>query len=737
MEWMANRMGRIGRLLLVFVASASCLVFAVAESLAGQGFDSPASNPKAQVQVEELRRIFRNRWNDYDVELLPVVVEFLDSPYPEVVELAIDRVEAHPANPLAVPKLTALLTHENPECRMAAASALAFIGGVNDEAARSAVARVREARDELELHLFVLLLGQYRGTGVDNVGPLMELLREKPLRAGCPSRTAINMLAYWSRSRGRADRVRVGNFLAQVLTGELCLVKDLDRERQGMPGQSGGLGFVPGADRDEYRFAAAEALGDVGVATPPIVAALTKALGETSKVHQGGRLPVTMTIGDVPIVQQTLAGVAAEALGRLVPPPSEVLPKLRLLYQSPQLTEADCLCVAGAITLLDATSDELVPVIIKCAEGNPPAGFRRGLRKEQTRARPAEVNPILPSRRQDGATNHNRYVAAYLLGRLGPRAKPAVDVLLAGLDDNELPFRVYSAESLWRIARHPKAISALVHQDLLLTRHAACHAFAALEEFGSEAKAAAPGILRAFSDSDICVRRAAIDALYQISPAEAAQWSRRAGPDFDRTVTLAKCFRVDFDDDDLRRCQKGDQLRVVVLPGTGVTDSGLTVLANSPSIEYLNLSHTGITDRGLAHLRRLLGLKRLDLVSTKVTDAGLHHLRRFPRLERLDLAATHVTGAGFEQLKRLSRLVSLHLRNTNVNDEGLADLEELGELRYLDLRDTRVTQEGLDALRRALPDCTVVPLPPKTESGSGHLGWPGGFLPKQPPPPLP
>jgi len=53
------------------------------------------------------------------------------------------------------------------------------------------------------------------------------------------------------------------------------------------------------------------------------------------------------------------------------------------------------------------------------------------------------------------------------LGHIGPAAKPAVPVLLALLDDEDRGVRVNAAAALWKIARHDRAIPALV--DMLRT----------------------------------------------------------------------------------------------------------------------------------------------------------------------------------------------------------------------------------------------------------------------------
>jgi HEAT repeat protein len=57
-----------------------------------------------------------------------------------------------------------------------------------------------------------------------------------------------------------------------------------------------------------------------------------------------------------------------------------------------------------------------------------------------------------------------RQAAAESLGKIGPNAKAAIPALLRLLRDRHGVVRVAAAESLWRIARHPSAITSLVSE---------------------------------------------------------------------------------------------------------------------------------------------------------------------------------------------------------------------------------------------------------------------------------
>ena len=76
-----------------------------------------------------------------------------------------------------------------------------------------------------------------------------------------------------------------------------------------------------------------------------------------------------------------------------------------------------------------------------------------------------------------------------------------------------------------------------------------------------------------------------------------------------------------------------------------------------------------------AVLERFNELKVLRLSGTQITDAGLIHLTGLTGLEELDLRGTQISNAGLVHLKGLSGLYALNLRDTQTTGAGLADLK--------------------------------------------------------------
>ncbi|MBS0205166.1 MAG: hypothetical protein JSS49_19865 [Planctomycetes bacterium] len=113
----------------------------------------------------------------------------------------------------------------------------------------------------------------------------------------------------------------------------------------------------------------------------------------------------------------------------------------------------------------------------------------------------------------------------------------------------------------------------------------------------------------------------------------------------------------------------------------------------------------------ITDLDSLVGLESLEVNDFQITDADLQYLKVLATLKQLDLSNTRVTDAGLPHLQGLRNLESLNLLSTSVSDVGLQHLAQLTKLRSLDLENTLTTEGGRSSLRRALPNCTIVPDP--------------------------
>ncbi len=141
----------------------------------------------------------------------------------------------------------------------------------------------------------------------------------------------------------------------------------------------------------------------------------------------------------------------------------------------------------------------------------------------------------------------------------------------------------------------------------------------------------------------------------------------------------------------LAECQN---LQLLDVDNTAVNDDGLHHLSGLEQLTTLHLSGTGVTDQGLSHLGGLVNLQRLDLNDTAMTGAGLVHLQDLPLLT-LSLSDTKIDLPGMENVAKLEGLERLYLNRAPVSDAGLAEISQLQKLKYLHLAGTQITDEGL------------------------------------------
>jgi len=181
-------------------------------------------------------------------------------------------------------------------------------------------------------------------------------------------------------------------------------------------------------------------------------------------------------------------------------------------------------------------------------------------------------------------------------------------------------------------------------------------------------------------------------------------------------LVAAGCARTAEDpsarmDEPLSADQKTIAGVVAALEGLGgrVTWEEAQDGAGDPQIE-VSFFGTSIGDPELKaiiqELRKHEQFCYLDLSLTRVTDDGVKGLKQVPHLETLLLSHTAVTDAA---LGDLAHVQSLDLSFTGVTDEGVEKLASYQGLIWLSLDNTKVTGAALRRLRKALPDCRIIP----------------------------
>ena len=104
------------------------------------------------------------------------------------------------------------------------------------------------------------------------------------------------------------------------------------------------------------------------------------------------------------------------------------------------------------------------------------------------------------------------------------------------------------------------------------------------------------------------------------------------------------------------------------------------------------------TDQALGSFQGLEDIQLLSLAHTQLSDAGLHFLSKFPNLNRLDLSYTQVTNAGLIELQKLKKLQHISLAHTKVTLPKLVHAKSLVECSSLDLSGLQITDDQLSML---------------------------------------
>ncbi len=144
------------------------------------------------------------------------------------------------------------------------------------------------------------------------------------------------------------------------------------------------------------------------------------------------------------------------------------------------------------------------------------------------------------------------------------------------------------------------------------------------------------------------------------------------------------------------------------LRGENVNDECLQQIAGLETLRRLDLSRTMVSDAGMASLTQLRQLRELNLSHTRVSGPGLAHLQPLRNLERLDLAGNSISAEGLQHLAQCRHLRFIQMDGPGITDASLLLLAQIPTLRQVNLVNTGVSPEGAAALKKAVPECSVL-----------------------------
>lgn len=158
-------------------------------------------------------------------------------------------------------------------------------------------------------------------------------------------------------------------------------------------------------------------------------------------------------------------------------------------------------------------------------------------------------------------------------------------------------------------------------------------------------------------------------------------------------------------------------LKLLMLPGSGVTDKDVATLRN-PMLGVLDLSDNEITGEcfkqmncrhslrnvvlhGLtatqfdfSGLKDYVKVSGIELGGTKISAKTLNELAQIPNLVSLNLKGSPIDADAYKCFKNFPKLSNLALSETQTQDKDLEYLKGMQQLVRLDLRDSKVTKEG-------------------------------------------
>ena len=134
---------------------------------------------------------------------------------------------------------------------------------------------------------------------------------------------------------------------------------------------------------------------------------------------------------------------------------------------------------------------------------------------------------------------------------------------------------------------------------------------------------------------------------------------------------------------------------------SALTDEHLETIGRLSSLTSLILTNSeSITDKGMPHLTDLDNLVMLEVYGTQVTDAGLEPIGKIESLKTLNIGKTKVTGdmSGLLPLKNLEWLVAGDMA---LSDEIVDTLAKLPKLSHLQIQNVTISDEAVAKIREA------------------------------------
>ncbi|NQV23224.1 MAG: SUMF1/EgtB/PvdO family nonheme iron enzyme, partial [Rhodopirellula sp.] len=166
---------------------------------------------------------------------------------------------------------------------------------------------------------------------------------------------------------------------------------------------------------------------------------------------------------------------------------------------------------------------------------------------------------------------------------------------------------------------------------------------------------------------------------------------------------------VHVDREDADKLRQRGELKVLAITlrgGPGITNEGLSRIANLPDLEHLSITGFGLDDRGLENLGNLPQLKSLYLEGGRQTTKSLKTIGCWAQIEHLTVHGIPFSDEhleGIEQLQQLQTIRAGHLVMTEAQTQAFS---KLPNLKFMWLMGEHLTDDTLRNVAR-LPALTA------------------------------
>jgi len=176
---------------------------------------------------------------------------------------------------------------------------------------------------------------------------------------------------------------------------------------------------------------------------------------------------------------------------------------------------------------------------------------------------------------------------------------------------------------------------------------------------------------------------------------------QRIRDDLDRhpSQKMADYSELEVNETCLKLIGRMSKLQELKLTRATIKDPWLRYLAPLP-LRSLGLHGTPLTDKGIPYLLKLQCLTHLSIGDTDVTDEGLEILSQSPTITKLEINLGRcITNDGIKHLGKMTRLTTLDIGNSRkVDGRCLRYLKDLKSLSHLNIEAIQVSPEDLGVL---------------------------------------